>query len=74
MVEAHTLRRGDEIVREGVHVTILRDAENTRDYFGRPMIRFYARRHDTDEEGYMTFGKKGLVRRVLTLQLDKDQS
>jgi len=46
---------------QDVLVTILRDAEPGKDIFGRDMLRFWARREDTKQEGFVTFGPKGYV-------------
>lgn len=44
-----------------VTVTILRDAEPTEDLFGRKMRKFWARREDTQQEGYISFGPSGFA-------------
>jgi hypothetical protein len=45
-----------------VLVTILRDAEPCKDQFGRDMRKFWARREDTKQEGFMIFGPNGTAR------------
>ena len=42
---------------ERVEVEILRDVEPGTDQFGRPLLRYWARRVDTGAEGYMDYGE-----------------
>ncbi len=40
---------------------ILRPAEDWQDTFGRDMLRFWAKRLDTEQEGYVFFGPSAYV-------------
>lgn len=58
------IKAGDWILHRGVNVEILRDAEPTKDRFNRDMVRFWARRTDTDAEGWITFGPDATVEQL----------
>ncbi len=75
LTDAGTLRPGDVLltdeygsIAEGaaqnVRVTILREREPYRDIFGRTMFRYWARREDTGQEGWMSYGPGGVVRQA----------
>jgi len=67
MVGHLALRPGDVIVSYGVLVTILRHGEgSTETVFpltGRECWRYWARREDTGEEGFVTYGPGATVER-----------
>jgi hypothetical protein len=54
------LRPGDRFayryLDEDLTVEVLRASEMATDYFGRPVVRFWAKRLDTQEEGFMSYG------------------
>lgn len=63
------LRPGDRVeasphTNPGVVVRILRESEQGRDPFGRPITRYWGVREDTGEEGFISFGPGGVVRRL----------
>ena len=53
---------GDLYLHGEVIVEILKTSEPTTDMFGQPMIRFWAIRLDTDQQGWVAFGRNGVVR------------
>lgn len=65
LTRAECLSPGDIIVHdpwgERIDVTVLRWAVWEPDRFGRYMMRFWARRTDTGEEGFMTYGPGGIA-------------
>lgn len=46
-------------------VYVVSEAETSKDIFGRPLRRYWCRRVDTGEEGYMSFGPGGMALRRL---------
>ena len=40
----------------GVKVEILKPSQPHTDMFGRPMLKFWAKRHDTNQEAWMVLG------------------
>lgn len=64
LTRAECLCPGDVIVDtygERPPVTILRWAVWEPDRFGRYMMRFWSRRHDTGAEGFMSYGPGGIA-------------
>lgn len=51
-----TLVPGDRYTYNGTVVEILRDREPHRDRFERDQIKYWARREDTNAEGWVIFG------------------
>lgn len=49
-------------------VTILRNAEDGTDLFGGRLLRFWSRREDTGDEGFMSYGPTGFVARALEVE------
>jgi hypothetical protein len=64
-VSATAMRAGDRVAYRGVAVTILRDGEPHEDRFGQPQVWYWAKREDTNAEGYFPFGT------TTTLQLER---
>jgi hypothetical protein len=58
---ASELSTGDVFLREGVRVTVVRDAEPAQNRFGLTWFQLWCRREDTGAEGYCTFGSGGVV-------------
>lgn len=62
---AEQLKPGDTIVYgygpQPVHLVIIEPAVTEPDRFGRPLMRFWCRRADTGEEGYMSYGAGGIA-------------
>lgn len=56
-VNRYTAAEGDT----STTVEILRPQEPWTDRFGRAMFRYWARRHDTGAEGWMSYGPGGIV-------------
>jgi hypothetical protein len=42
-------------------VVVVRPAESYKDIFGRPLLRYWCRREDTGEEGFMSYGPDGIA-------------
>jgi hypothetical protein len=65
IVNAVSLIPGDVILRQGVQATILRPKEDFTETVepltGRPGVRFWCRREDTGQEGWMTYGLTGVA-------------
>jgi len=55
------MRAGDRVRWFGVPLTIMRDAEECRDIFGRTEMRYWAKREDTAEEGYVHCGLSAVL-------------
>lgn len=69
IIRHEMLRPGDRVeaspyVNPGVVVRILRAGEAGRDLFGRPLTRYWSTREDTGEEGFLSYGPGGVVRRL----------
>ena len=56
---------GDCVRYRDVPIRIMRDAEECPDIFGRTEMRYWAKREDTGQEGYINFGLQA------TLELER---
>ncbi len=57
-----SLKVGDHFMGiNKVEAVKLATTEPTTDMFGRDMLRFWAKRLDTETEGWMTFGPEGVT-------------
>jgi len=66
------LQTGDRVLYYGgwppvrdIPILIVRDAEECLDIFGRTEMRYWAKREDTGQEGYIKFGLRA------TLELER---
>lgn len=68
VIDAATLKPGDTIEHiystPPVRVVVLRPSEMGSDRFGRPLQRFWCRREDTGDEGFMSYGPGGIAHLV----------
>ena len=63
-LNAETLEPGDRFSLRGANVVVLGEKEPWTDPFGRAMFRYWSRREDTGQEGYVPFGPGGVVSRA----------
>lgn len=52
---------GDRVLYRDVPIVIVRGAEECRDIFGRTEMRYWAKREDTGDEGYINFGLRATL-------------
>lgn len=72
---AANLKPGDQFLRveynkPDITITVVRAKEPTQDRFGRDLFRFWCRREDTGQEGYMDFGPGGVVPTTIKRKAD----
>jgi hypothetical protein len=63
-MNAQDLKVGSVFTRDGVRVTVLRDAEPAPNKWSLDWFRLWCEREDTGEQGYCTFGPGGTVQKA----------